>query len=505
MNHNENSNATSIRVRMAPSPTGFFHVGTARTALFNYLFAQHSAQRAPGGELVLRIEDTDLQRSNADYEKVIYDGMAWLGLSVDEGPHQGGDFGPYRQSERFDIYQKYADELIASGKAYKAYETADELAQMKADQATRKEAPRYNGEHRNLTAEQRAAYESEGRKAVVRFITPEGETGWQDVAYGPISVKNTEIEDFVLMKSDGSPTYNFACVIDDALMQISHVLRGEDGINNTPRQLLIYQALGFEIPRFVHLPFLLGPDRKKLSKRHGATNVLYYRDEGILPDAMFNYLALLGWNPGEGDTQEIFSREELKAKFTLERVNKAAAIFDAEKLAHINTEHLKAMPLEQFIELVKPQLPHFELDDYARTAIEAARERVRTNVTWEETVGDDGKTQRLAHFDTDFGRAANYFFTDDYGVDEVGAAKHLTDISCPRLQQFAARLEALSEWTVESIEGALRGLAEELGIKPADLIHPARMAVSGRTVGPSIFHLLEILGRDRVLRRLNRI
>ncbi|HEY0075029.1 MAG TPA: glutamate--tRNA ligase family protein, partial [Abditibacteriaceae bacterium] len=302
-----------------------------------------------------------------------------------------------------------------------------------------------------------------------------------------------------------SPTYNFACVIDDSLMQISHVLRGEDGINNTPRQLLIYQALGFEIPQFVHLPFLLGPDRKKLSKRHGATNVLYYRDEGILPDAMFNYLALLGWNPGEGDTQEIFSREELKTKFTLERVNKAAAIFDVEKLAHINTEHLKAMPLEQFIELVKPQLPPFELDDYARTAIEAARERVRTNVTWEETVGDDGKTQRLAHFDTDFGRAANYFFTDDYGMDEAGAAKHLTDVSRPRLQQFATRLEALSEWTVESIEGALRGLAEELGIKPAELIHPARMAVSGRTVGPSIFHLLEILGRERVLHRLNRI
>ncbi len=498
MNSNNNK---PIRVRMAPSPTGFFHVGTARTALFNYLFAKHSAQRAPGGKLVLRIEDTDLQRSNADYEQVIYDGMAWLGLSVDEGPHQGGEFGPYRQSERFEIYQKYADELIASGKAYKAYETGDELTAMKAEQAARKAAPRYNGAHRNLTEEQRAAYENEGRKAVVRFLTPAGETGWSDVAYGDIKVKNTELDDFVLMKSDGSPTYNFACVIDDALMQISHVMRGEDGINNTPRQLLIYQALGFEIPQFVHLPFLLGPDRKKLSKRHGAINVLYYKSEGILPDAMFNYLALLGWNPGEGDTQEIFSRAELEEKFTLERVNKAAAIFDPEKLAHINTEHLKAMPLNQFIELVKPQLPPFEMDDYAKNAIEAARERVRTNVSWEEITGDDGKMQKLAHFDTDFGRAANYFFTDDYGVDEAGA-KHLTDVSRPRLAQFAARLEALPDWTVEAIEGTLRGLAEELGIKPAELIHPSRMAVSGRTVGPSIFHLLEILGRERVLRRL---
>ncbi len=305
-------NNKPIRVRMAPSPTGFFHVGTARTALFNYLFAQHS-----GGKLVLRIEDTDLQRSNADYEQVIYDGMAWLGLSVDEGPHQGGDFGPYRQSERFAIYQKYADELIASGKAYKAYETTEELALLKAEQATLRVAPRYNGAHRNLSDEQRAAFESEGRKPVVRFVVPEGETGWSDVAYGDISVKNADVEDFVLMKSDGSPTYNFACVIDDALMQISHVMRGEDGINNTPRQLLIYQALNFDIPQFVHLPFLLGPDRKKLSKRHGAINVLYYRDEGILPDAMFNYLALLGWNPGEGDTQEIFYARGIRSKIHL--------------------------------------------------------------------------------------------------------------------------------------------------------------------------------------------
>ena len=268
------------------------------------------------------------------------------------------------------------------------------------------------------------------------------------------------------------------------------------GYRNAPRRR--------QIPLFAHLPFLLGRDRSKLSKRHGAVNVLDYRDKGILPDAMFNYLAMLGWNPGEGDTQEIFTRDELIEKFTLERVGKAAAIFDVEKLAHLNTEYLKTMPLDDFIALVRPQLPPFEADDYARTAIEAARERIRTNVIWEEVTNEKGKVEKIpTDFDTDFARAAAYFFTDDYFVDSEGAAKHLTDTARERLSQLRERLAALSEWTVESIEAALRGLADELGIKPAELIHPARMAVSGRTVGPSIFHLLEILGRERVLRRLS--
>lgn len=498
MTQNETSNP--VRVRMAPSPTGFFHVGTARTALFNYLFAKHT-----GGKLVLRIEDTDLQRSNVEYEKVIYEGMEWLGLSVDEGPQQGGDFGPYRQSERFPIYQKHVDALVTSGTAYRAYETAGELEAMKAAQSAAKQAPRYNGAHRDLTDEQRAAFEAEGRKSVVRFRVPEGRASWDDIVRGQVTFQNAELDDFVIMKSDGSPTYNFACVVDDALMQISHVVRGEDGVNNTPRQLLLYQAMGFEIPLFAHLPFLLGRDRSKLSKRHGAVNVLDYRDKGILPAAMFNYLAMLGWNPGEGDTQEIFSRKELIAKFTLERVGKAAAIFDVEKLAHLNTEYLKAMPLDEFIELVKPQLPPFEVDDYAKTAIEAARERIRTNVIWEEVTNEKGKIEKIpTDFDTDFARAAAYFFTDDFFVEEEGAAKHLTEVSRERLTRLRGRLEALPEWTLEAIEGALRGLAENLGIKPAELIHPSRMAVSGRTVGPSIFHLLEILGRERVLSRLQR-
>jgi glutamyl-tRNA synthetase len=470
---------------MAPSPTGYFHVGSARTALFNYLFARHH-----GGTFVLRIEDTDMQRNDPVFEQIIYDGMAWLGLDTDESPLIGGNYGPYRQSERFDLYREHAQKLVQSGAAYEAYETPEELAAMKADQQARRLPPRYSGAHRDLTAEQRQAFEAQGRKPVIRFRVPEGETSWDDVVRGTISWQNREIDDFVTVKSDGSPTYNFACVVDDALMKISHVIRGEDGLSNTPRQILIYQALGFDLPAFAHLPFLLGRDRSKLSKRHGAVNLLDYAEQGIMPQAMFNYLALLGWNPGEGETQEIFSHQELIDRFTLEGVNKAGAIFDVEKLQWMNTQYLKALPIEEFIQLARPHLadaaPQLDgNDDYTRRALDIARERI--------------------HNIADIRGAATYFFTDDYEIDVTGAAKHLTDVSAPRLRQLRERLEFLTEWTHDAIEQALRSLAQELEIKPAELIHPARMSVSGRTVGPSIFELLEALGRERVLRRLQKV
>jgi len=474
--------SSPVRVRMAPSPTGFFHVGSARTALFNYLFARHH-----GGTLVLRIEDTDTQRNESHFEQIIYDGMAWLGLSTDEGPQQGGDFGPYRQSERFDLYRDYANKLVENGGAYLAYETAEELAAMREEQRANKQPPRYNGAHRDLTPDQRTAFEAEGRKAVVRFRVPEGETSWDDLVYGHISWKNPEIDDFVIAKSDGAPTYNFACVVDDALMKISHVIRGEDGLSNTPRQILIYQALGFAAPRFAHLPFLLGADRKKLSKRHGAVNLLDYDGEGILPQAMFNYLSLLGWNPGDGETQELFTEAELIEKFTLESVNKAGAIFDTEKLQWMNIQYLKNMPITEFIELARPQLDGLlppALDDYTLKAIDLARDRIRSLEDIQGTAG--------------------YFFSDEFAVDAAGATKHLTTDSRALLVRLEAGLAELSDWTHDSIEGVIRALSEELGVKPAALIHPSRMAVSGRTVGPSLFELLEVLGRERVLRRLQR-
>jgi len=473
----------SIRVRMAPSPTGSFHVGSARTALFNYLFARHVS-----GQFILRVEDTDMQRNDAAYEQVIYEAMEWLGLHSDENPLSGGPYGPYRQSERFDLYREYAQQLVASGAAYPAYETADELAAMKAEQAANKLPPRYNGAHRDLTAEQRAAFEAAGRKAVLRFRVPEGEIAWDDVVRGRVAWQSKEIDDFVIQKSDTTPTYNFACVVDDHLMQVSDVIRGEDGLSNTPRQIMLYQALGFEVPKFAHLPFLLGRDRSKLSKRHGPVSLLDFRDQGILPEAMFNYLSLLGWNPGEGETQEIFTREELIQRFTLENVNKAGAIFDVEKLHWMNTQYLKQMPIARFIELARPYLleavPDLQAEDaYTQQAINMARERI--------------------HGIADIKDAATYFFSDNYTVDETGAAKHLTNVSKPRLEQLRQRFEALSEWNHDSIENAIRTLATDLNIKPAELIHPVRMAVSGRTVGPSVFELLAVLGRERVLRRLS--
>lgn len=474
----------TVRVRMAPSPTGFFHVGSARTALFNYLFARHT-----GGTFVLRIEDTDLQRNDPEFEKVIYQAMDWLGLTSDEGPHQGGEFGPYRQSERFPIYAEQAQKLIASGAAYYAYETTEELAAMKAEQAAAKQPPRYNGAHRNLTAEQRAAYEAEGRKPVVRLAIPEGETAWDDLVYGHISWQNKELDEFVICKSDGSPTYNFACVIDDALMQISHVIRGEDGLSNTPRQIVLYKALGFDVPNFAHLPFLLGPDRKKLSKRHGAVNLLDFGTDGILPDAMFNYLSLLGWNPGDGETQELFTRAELIEKFTLEGVNKAGAIFDFEKLQWMNVQYLKNMPVDQFLGLAASYLEDVDMSGedtaYTQRSVELARERIRG----------------LA----DIRDAIISFFSDEYPVDQAGVAKHLTPVAIERLGQLRERFSALPEWNHDAIEAAIRALATDLEIKPAELIHPSRMAVSGRTVGPSVFELLNVLGRERVLRRFANI
>lgn len=481
---------------MAPSPTGFFHVGTARVTLFNYLFARYH-----GGTFILRIEDTDQARNDPAYEQIIYDALAWLGLHADEGPQQGGDFGPYRQSERFDIYREHAKVLWESGAAYPAYETGEELAAMRKEQEANKQPPRYNGAHRELSDEQREAFEREGRKPVLRLRVPAGETAWDDAVYGPIKWRNSDLDDFVIQKSDGSPTYNFACVVDDALMKISHVIRGEDGLNNTPRQILLYQAFGWELPIFAHQPFLLGRDRSKLSKRHASVNLLDYDEKGILPQAMISYLALLGWNPGSADTQEIWTMEELTARFSLEGINKSGAIFDVEKLAWMNTHFLKAMPIDEFIEVARPYLDFVPdpIDDYARGAIDLARERLHAVI--EERDG----TKQLIHAVSDIRTATKYFWSDDFEIDAVGAAKHLTPESAPLLKQLHDRFTVLPEWNHDSIEGAIRELATELNIKPAALIHPTRLVVSGRTVGPSLFELLEVLGRERVLRRLSRV
>lgn len=474
-----------IRVRMAPSPTGLFHVGSARTALFNFLFARHNR-----GTFVLRIEDTDQSRNDADHERVIYEALEWLGLYADEGPQQGGPFGPYRQSERFETYAVLAQELLEKGAAYYAFETPDELAATREQQQADKQAPRYNGAHRDLTPQQIAAFKAEGRKGVLRLKIPEDETTFDDAVYGNITWKNENIDDFVICKSDGGPTYNFACACDDHLMEISHVIRGEDGLSNTPRQLLIYQAFGWTPPIFAHVPFLLGRDRKKLSKRNADTVSLLDFGEGgkhpVYPDAMFNALALLGWNPGGGETQEFFNRAELIAAFSLEGVNKAGAIFEIDKLDWINVAYLKSLPIREFAEMAKPYLPQLESaldenEDYALGALDMARQRI--------------------HAIGDITRNATYFFSDEFEQDEKGA-KHLTPENLERETKLRARFEALGSWDVAALEAAIRELAETEEVKVAALVHPTRMLVSGQTVGPSLWELLEFLGRDRVLRRM---
>ena len=330
-------------------------------------------------------------------------------------------------------------------------------------------------------------YEAEGRPYVLRLRVPdENETSWDDAVYGKISVKNTELDDFVLLKSDGGPTYNFACVVDDWLMQISHVIRGEDGLNNTPRQIQIYRALGVDEPVFAHLPFLLGPDRKKLSKRNQDSNLLDLRERGIYPDAMLSYLSLLGWNPGGGETQEIFSREELTEKFSLDGVNKAGAIFDIEKLQWMNLQFLKQMPIDEFISLARPHLPLVsdEVNDYERAAIDLSRDRI-------------------FHL-SDIEAATLSFWSDEFPTEEKAAAKHFSPEAGANLHRLHDRLAGLEAWNHDAIEAALRDEAESLGVKPAALIHPARLAVSGRGVGPSVFDLLNVLGRERVMARLAR-
>ncbi|MGB9613702.1 MAG: glutamate--tRNA ligase, partial [Candidatus Margulisiibacteriota bacterium] len=307
-----------VRVRFAPSPTGALHIGGARTALFNWLFARNQK-----GKFILRIEDTDRSRSTLEAEQAIFDGLEWLGIDWDEGPRVGGSFGPYFQTERKEIYQKYAQQLLAEGKAYFCFCTPEELEQKRKEAEARKEAPRYDGHCRKLSeAEIKKKLES-GIPKVIRFLLPPiGETKVEDLIRGKVVFKNELLDDFVLLKSDGYPTYNFACVIDDHLMEITHVIRGDDHLSNTPRQILLYQAFGWELPKFAHIPMILGKDRTRLSKRHGATSVIAYRDQGYLPEAVINYIAKLGW--GYKD-QEIFSREELIEKFSLEGVNKNPA------------------------------------------------------------------------------------------------------------------------------------------------------------------------------------
>lgn len=426
------------RVRFAPSPTGALHIGGGHTALFNWLWARHT-----GGSFVLRIEDTDLERSTKEFEDTIMAGMVWLGLDWDEGPDRGGDYGPYRQSERLHLYRQYADQLLREGLAY-----------------------------------------TEGDAVI--FRVPSGKAlAFDDVVYGRIEMQSETLKDIVLMKSDGMPTYNYAVVVDDHCMEITHVIRGEDHISNTPKQLLLYDALNWKRPLFAHLPMILGKDKKKLSKRHGATSVYEYRDMGYFPEAVFNFLGNLGWNAG--DDKEIYTRHEAAALFDLARVTRKPAVFDMDKLNFINQEHLKMLDPEVRLSLVEPFWKE------AGLPVDAFERRyLRDALT---LMGGRGQTiKELASY-------ASYFLSYDI-VRERYDGKDVTEEQKTLLKAFFSELLSCAPWETEHLEAFTREWANAKAIKIKELAMPLRMALTGAKVSPGIFEVAALMGKDEVRRRL---
>ncbi len=420
-----------IRVRFAPSPTGFLHIGGARTALFNWMYA-----RAQGGQFILRIEDTDKVRSKQEYLDEILDSMKWLGLNWDEF---------YKQSDRFDLYRKYAKQLLDEGKAY------------------------------------------EDGEAVILKV-PQKIIKIYDIIRDEITIDSSEIKDQVLMKSDGSPTYSFACVVDDSLMEISCVIRGEDHISNTPKQILIYEALGFKIPKFAHLPLILDPEGGRMSKRAGATAVTEYRDMGFLPEGVVNYLMLLGWSPG--NNQEVVPMEAALKNFSIKKINKAGAAFSMDKLTWINTQHIKQSETSKLTEMLIPVL---KKAGYAPEAFDRQ---------WLENVVHLFKPRMSTLID--FLDWAAFALKDDFTLDAEAKAQHLSQDKSKEFKLLAERLSSVSDFNIKTTEEAFRRLVEELGIKAGDLVHPVRVALTGKAVGPGLFDTMVVLGKDKTVTRLSR-
>jgi len=458
---------SDVRLRFAPSPTGYLHVGGARTALFNWLLA-----RKEKGTFILRIEDTDVARSTQESVDAILEGMSWLGLDWNEGP--------FYQSERFPVYKEFVEKLVVAGKAYRCYCTSEEL-EAKREQAMKEgRKPKYDGTCRNLTEE------IAGKPYVIRFKAPhEGVTAFDDLIKGRISFNNDELDDLIIQRSDGTPTYNFVVVIDDATMGITAVIRGDDHINNTPRQILLYEALGYPVPRFAHVPMILGADKTRLSKRHGATSVMAYRDMGFLPEAMVNYLVRLGWSFGD---QEIFSREELIEKFSIESVGKSAGVFNPEKLLWLNHHYIKESPPERLTDLLIPFLKERDVDPGTGPSlplvVKTLQERSRTLVEMAD--------------------GALFYYRSDFAYDEQAAAKHLVPDALPLLEALVVKLEGIADFTQGGIEAAFKEFIAEKGIKLGQVGPAVRVALCGGTASPGIYEVIEALGKDEALGRLRR-
>lgn len=466
------------RVRFAPSPTGHLHVGGARTALFNYLFARHE-----GGDFLLRIEDTDRERSTPEMTAAILDGMAWLGLDVDEEP--------VFQAQGLERHAADVERLLETGAAYRCFCTPEELKERREEASRRGEAFRYDRRCRSLTDDEVADRVASGEPFAVRFAVPDGAVTWADLVHGPTTFASENLDDFIVQRSDGTPVYNLAVVSDDIAMRISDVLRGDDHLSNTPKQILLYRALGHEPPAFAHLPMILGEDGKRLSKRHGATAVDAYRDAGILPGAMVNFLALLGWSPG--DDREVMTLPELIDAFGVDRILKKSAVFDPRKLEWLNGQHISRMDAESLVGGIAETL--LATGALSSEVIETERDRLLRVI---RLVKERARTV------DDLAAQAGPFFAPAVAYDEKAVKKHWKDpeATADRLGALADRFASVESFELEPLEEALRGLADDLDISAAKLIHPLRVALMGMAVSPGIFDVVSLMGRDRTLDRI---
>lgn len=458
----------TVRTRFAPSPTGYLHIGGARTALFSWLFARHHQ-----GEFILRIEDTDIERSSEESVQAILDGMKWLGLDHDEGP--------YYQTQRFDRYREVVNKLMADGHAYYCYSTPEEVNAMREEAMKNKQKPRYNGYWRDRTDTP-----PEGIKPVIRFKNPlDGSVIIDDMVYGPIEVQNSELDDLVIMRADGTPTYNLTVVVDDSDMQISHVIRGDDHINNTPRQINILNAMGAELPKYAHLPMILGDDGKRLSKRHGAVGVMQYAEDGYLPEAVLNYLVRLGWSHGD---QEVFSIPQMIELFGLDACNRSGSTFNTEKLQWLNQQYMMEASPESLGNMLEPYLLAQGLNlaggPTPQTIGQLQKERFKTL--------------------TDMAIGSRYFFEDFDDYDANAAKKQLRPVAMEPLQAVRERLSGIDAWGAESVQVAIEETLEKLGVGYGKIGLPLRVAVTGTGASPALDQTLAALGKERTLARIDR-
>ncbi|MBI5286387.1 MAG: glutamate--tRNA ligase [Deltaproteobacteria bacterium] len=472
-----------VRTRFAPSPTGYLHIGGARTALFNWLFASHHK-----GKFILRIEDTDVARSTEESIRAILEGMEWLGLHWDEGP--------YFQSQRFDLYREHAYKLLKDDKAYKCYCTPEELEARRQEALKQGKAPKYDGRCRELKNPPQSPFGKGGEKEIpplekggkggfaIRFKSPQtGVTLVKDHIKGVVAFENSEIDDLIILRSDGTPTYNLCVVVDDATMGITHVIRGDDHLNNTPKQILLYEALGYPIPGFAHLPMILGADKTRLSKRHGATSVMAYKEMGYLPEAMLNYLARLGWSYGD---QEIFSIAELIEKFTLEDVGKSSGVFNPEKLLWLNAHYIKEGKPEVIANLAAPFLEArgYRVGERLPKIVKTLQERSKTLVEMADVAG--------------------FYFKEEVIYDEKAAGKFLTPEMATIFQGLVERLEVLEPFTQDTIQGVFQEIMKERNLKLGGIAQPVRVALTGGTVSPGVFEMIEAMGKEMTISRLKR-